>query len=128
MRQPPSQVLPKRWLSVPEPTPARGLFPAGNGVLAPAQAGAIPIGRFPSAGYVPSMGISVLDQRAPRAPRTPVKLRVSSWRSRNWRRALATWFVLSFALMAEAAHLPGPLFDAAGVLVAATPVLLATLP
>jgi hypothetical protein len=71
------------------------------------------------------MGISVWDQRL---PRVPVRLRISAWRSRNWRRALVTWLVLSFALMAEAAHFPGPLCDAAGVVVAAVPVLLAILP
>jgi hypothetical protein len=80
------------------------------------------MGLRPPAAYGQNMGIAVWDQR------TPVRLRVSSWRSRNWRRALVTWFVLSFALMAEAAHLPGSLSDAAGVLVAAMPVLLAVLP
>jgi hypothetical protein len=80
------------------------------------------MGVHPPAAYGRSMGIAVRDQRA------SARLRVSSWRTRNWRRALVAWLMLSFALMAEAVHLPGPLCDAAGVLVAAIPVLLAALP
>jgi|HubBroStandDraft_5_1064220.scaffolds.fasta_scaffold193597_2 hypothetical protein len=114
MRQSLSQVF---------PTP--GISPNRRWVLAPQEAGAIPMGRCSPAAYGGSMGISVWDQRL---PRVPVRLRISAWRSRNWRRALVTWLVLSFALMAEAAHFPGPLCDAAGVVVAAVPVLLAILP
>lgn len=105
------------------PTP--GISPARRRVLAPRKTGANAIGYRPLAAYGPSMEILAGGRRA---PRVPVRPRVSAWRSRNWRRALATWFVLSFALMAEAAHFPGPLCDAAGVLIAAVPVLLAILP
>jgi hypothetical protein len=72
------------------------------------------------------MGISVWP--AQHAPRAPFRLRVSSWRARNWRRALLTWFVVSLALMAMAAHFPGSLREATGVVIAAVPVLFATLP
>jgi hypothetical protein len=122
MRQSPSQVFPNPAVLRRPQAMTRRITLARTGVLAPAQAAAIPMGLRPPAAYGRDMGIAVWDQR------TPVSLRVSSWRSRNWRRALVTWFVLSFALMAEAGHLPASLCDAAGVLVAAVPVLLAALP
>ena len=114
MRQSLSQVFPNPVV-----------YPTRRWVLAPQETGAIPIGCRSLAAYGQTMGISVWDQRM---PRQPVRQRVSTWRSRNWRRALVAWLVLSLALMAEAAHFPGPLCDAAGVLVAAVPVLLAVLP
>ena len=122
MRQSPSQVFPNPVVLRRLQAATRRITPARTGVLAPGQAAAIPMGLRPPAAYAPNMGIVTSDQR------TPVRLRVSSWRSRNWRRALVSWLVLSFALMAEAAHLPGSLLDAAGALVAAIPVLLSALP
>jgi hypothetical protein len=105
--------------------PTLGISPTRRRVLAPRKSGANAIGLRSLAAYGPSMEILAGDRRV---PRVLVRPRVSAWRSRNWRRALVTWFVLSFALMAEAAHFPGALCDAAGVLVAAVPVLLAILP
>jgi hypothetical protein len=86
------------------------------------------------------MGVSVWGQRAPQAP---LRQRVASWRARNWRRAVLTWFVLTLAIMAAAAE-PAADFPraqlssvpavwlalrAGAVLIAAgVPVLLAALP
>jgi hypothetical protein len=120
MRQSLSQVLPTLG------SPALGTGPAGTRVLAPPELGAIPMGRRSPAAYGQSMGISVWP--TPRAPRAPFRLRISGWRARNWRRALLTWFVLSLALMAVAAHFPGSLREATGVAIAVVPVLFAALP
>jgi hypothetical protein len=120
MRQSLSQVFPTPG------SPALAIGPTGIRVLAPPELGAIPMGGQSPAAYGPSMGISVWP--APRAPRAPFRLRVSDWRARNWRRALLTWFVLSLALMVVAAHFPGSLREATGVVIAAVPVLFAALP
>ena len=47
------------------------------------------------------MGVSVWRQRP---PQTPLRQRVADWRSRNWSRAILTWFVLTMAIMAVAAE------------------------
>ena len=47
------------------------------------------------------MGVSVWRQRPPQAP---LGERVAGWRSRNWSRAILTWFVLTMAIMAVAAE------------------------
>ena len=47
------------------------------------------------------MGVSVWRQRPPQAP---LRERVAGWRSRNWSRAILTWFVLTMAIMAVAAE------------------------
>ena len=56
------------------------------------------------------MAVSVWRQGAPRAwqrpgaPRASFRQRVQTWRARNWRRAVLTWFVASLAIMAIAAE------------------------
>lgn len=47
------------------------------------------------------MGVSVWRQRPPQAP---LRERVAGWRSRNWSRAILTWFALTMAIMAVAAE------------------------
>jgi hypothetical protein len=49
-------------------------------------------------------------QRAPsasireRAPSASIRQRVVGWRTRNWRRTVLAWFVLSLAILAVAAE------------------------
>jgi hypothetical protein len=79
-----------------------GLGPAAIGGIAPLKAGVTTVGTRP----VPSFGgramqVTIWRQRA---PQVTFRQRVIGWRTRNWRRAVLSWFVLSLIIMAVAAE------------------------
>jgi hypothetical protein len=133
MRQSLQQVWPERGHG--------GLGPAAIGRIALLRSGVTTVGTRP----VPSYGgraLGVVSWRQ-RAPQATFRQRVAGWRTRNWRRAVLAWFVLSLIIMAVSAE-PATDFPkaqagsvpavrmvlrvAGGVTVAGVPVLLIALP
>ena len=79
-----------------------GITPARSGELRPRETGGDTLGTRALASYGEHMmAVSVWRQGAPRAS---FRQRVQTWRARNWRRAVLTWFVASLAIMAIAAE------------------------
>jgi hypothetical protein len=80
---------------------------SGHGGMSPAIGGTVPlnpgltaVGAQPSYG-ARSAGVVAWRRRAPRAP---LRQRLAQWRTRNWRRVVLAWFVLSLIIMVVAAE------------------------
>jgi len=124
----------------------------GHVRIGPAVAGTVPLSpRFTAVGTRPAYGgrsprlarsTGVIAWRQ-RAPHTPFRQRLVTWRARNWRRVVLAWFVLSMIIMvvaaepksdfpkAQARSVPAVqmfLRVAGGLTVAGVPVLLIALP
>jgi hypothetical protein len=73
--------------------------PVETGGIAPLDKGVITMGTPSPASY--GEPVSIWRQGVPRAS---FRQRIAGWRTRNWRRAVLAWFVLTLAIMALAAE------------------------